>query len=100
MERLLGGPRWDVIVFDEAHHLSRIRYGRKVQPTQNYKLAEALRNHTSDLFFLSATPHQGNAYQFWSLIQLLDDTLFDSEESLALHRGFLSSARGSLILAS
>ncbi len=90
MERLLSGPRWDIVVFDEAHHLSRIRYGKKIQATQNYKLAESVKNHTRDLFFLSATPHQGNGYQFWSLIQLLDDTLFDSEESLALHRGFLS----------
>lgn len=90
MDRLLSGPRWDVIVFDEAHHLSRIRYGKKIQPTQNYKFAEAIKNHTQDFFFLSATPHQGNGFQFWSLIQLLDDTLFDSEESLALHRGFLN----------
>ena len=28
MERLLAGPRWDLVVFDEAHHLSRIRYGK------------------------------------------------------------------------
>ena len=90
MERLLGGPKWDLIIFDEAHHLSRIRYGKKITSTLNYKLAEALRSHTKDLIFLSATPHQGNAYQFWSLIQLLDETLFDSEESMMEHRGFLS----------
>src|SRR4030042_2995316 len=90
MDRLLGGPRWDVVVFDEAHHLSRIRYGKKIQLTLNYKFAEAIKTHTRDFFFLSATPHQGNGFQFWSLIQLLDDTLFDSEESLVLHRGFLN----------
>ncbi len=90
LERLIGGPRWDIVVFDEAHHLSKTRYGKKVQPTQNYRLAEALRNHTRDLFLLSATPHQGNSFQFWSLIQILDDTLFDSEESMLLHRGFLN----------
>ena len=90
MERLLGGPKWDMIIFDEAHHLSRTRYGKKVTPTLNYKLAESLHNHTKDLMFLSATPHQGNAYQFWSLIQLLDETLFDSEEAMMEHRGFLS----------
>ncbi len=94
MERLLGGPKWDLIIFDEAHHLSRIRYGKKITPTLNYKLAEALRSHTKDLIFLSATPHQGNAYQFWSLIQLLDETLFDSEESMMEHRGFLSQSHG------
>jgi SNF2 family DNA or RNA helicase len=89
-ERLLGAPRWDVIVFDEAHHLSRLKYGKKIQPTQNYKLAEALRSHTRDMLFLSATPHQGNSFQFWSLIQLLDDSLFDSEEALTEHRSLLN----------
>ena len=27
LDRLMGSPRWDLIIFDEAHHLSRIRYG-------------------------------------------------------------------------
>ena len=90
LERLLGAPRWDVIVFDEAHHISRLKYGKKIQPTQNYKLAEALRSHTRDMLFLTATPHQGNSFQFWSLIQLLDDSLFDSEEALTEHRSLLN----------
>lgn len=89
LERLLGAPRWNVVVIDEAHHLSRIRYGKKVQATLNYKLAEALRNHTRDMLFLSATPHQGNTFQFWSLVQLLDDSLFDSAESMLENRGLL-----------
>jgi SNF2 family DNA or RNA helicase len=90
MERLLAAPKWDLIVFDEAHHLTRLRYGTKVQATQNYKFADALRGHTRDLIFLSATPHQGDAYQFWSLINLLDDQLFDTPEALDNHRGLLN----------
>jgi SNF2 family DNA or RNA helicase len=90
IQRLLGAPRWDVIVFDEAHHLTRTRTGKKTTTTQNYKLAEALRSHTRDLLFLSATPHQGNPYQFWSLIQLLNDQLFTSPEELSDHRGMLA----------
>lgn len=90
LERLLSGPRWDMIFFDEAHHLSRLRYGKKINVTLNYRLAESLRSHTRDMLFLSATPHQGNKFQFWSLVQLLDDTLFDSEESLLEHRGLLN----------
>jgi len=90
MERLLGGPKWDLVIVDEAHHLSRTRYGKKITATLNYKLLEALRSHTNDLIFLSATPHQGNAYQFWSLIQLLDETLFDSAEAMMQNRGLLS----------
>ncbi len=90
MDRLLAAPKWDLIVFDEAHHLTRLRYGSKVQATLNYKLAEAMRGHTRDLIFLSATPHQGDAFQFWSLIHLLDDQLFDSPEALENHRGLLN----------
>ena len=90
IERLLSGPKWDIIIFDEAHHLSKTRYGKKITATLNYKLAESLRSHTKDLIFLSATPHLGNAYQFFALIQLLDETLFDSEEAMMEHRGFLS----------
>ena len=90
LDRLMSAPRWDLIIFDEAHHLSRMRYGSKVQSTQNYRLAEALRSHTRDLLFLSATPHQGDAFQFWSLISLLDEHLFDSPESIEEHRGLLN----------
>lgn len=90
LQRLLAAPGWDLVVFDEAHHLSRTRTGKKTVTTQNYRLAEALRNHTRDLIFLSATPHQGNAYQFWSLLQLLNDQLFPTPDSVAEHRGLLN----------
>ena len=90
MERLLAGPRWDIIIFDEAHHLSRTRTGNRTHVTQNYRLADALRGHTRDMLFLSATPHQGNGYQFWSLIQVLDDQLFGTPEAMTEHRGLLN----------
>lgn len=88
----LTSTRWDLVVFDEAHHLSRTRAGGKVNATQNYRLAETLRGRTRDLLFLSATPHQGDPFQFWSLIQLLDDSLFDSPEAMLDHRGLLNRA--------
>src|SRR4030042_2405094 len=90
VQRLLYAPAWDVVVFDEVHHLSRIRSGKKTNITQNYKLAEALRGHTRDFLFLTATPHQGNAFQFWSLIQLLNDQLFATAEDVSNHRGLLA----------
>lgn len=89
LEKLLAGPDWQVIVFDEAHHLSRKRYGNKIQATQNYRLAEKVKGKTRDLLFLTATPHQGDPYQFWSLIQLLDDQLFAGPEAMKDHRGLL-----------
>ncbi len=89
LEKMMTGPDWDLIVFDEAHHLSRKRYGKKIDITQNYRLAEKTKGKTRDLLFLTATPHQGNAYQFWSLIQLLDDQLFEEPEAMLDHRGLL-----------
>ena len=79
-----------MLVFDEAHHLSRTRTGNRTHMTQNYRLAESSRGQTRDVLFLSATPHQGNAFQFWSMIQLLDDQLFDTPEALLDHRGLLN----------
>lgn len=90
MDRVLNSPRFDLIIVDEAHHVSRIRYGKKQQVTMNYRLMEALRGHTRDLLFLSATPHQGDNFQFWSLINLLDDHLFDSPEAMVTHRSLLN----------
>ncbi len=59
---------WDVIVFDEAHHLSKIEH----QPvTQRYQLAERLQKQPDSLFFLTGTPHQGRTPQFVNLLVLL-----------------------------
>ena len=90
MERLVNAPRFDLVIVDEAHHVSRIRYGKKQQVTMNYRLMEALQGHTRDLLFLSATPHQGDNFQFWSLINLLDNHLFDSPEAMISHRSLLN----------
>ena len=59
---------WDVIVFDEAHHLSKIE-GQAV--TQRYQLAEKLKDMTDSFIFLTGTPHQGRTPQFVNLLLLL-----------------------------
>lgn len=86
INRLKEAPPWDLVVFDEAHHLSAYKNGSKVRKTENYKLAEALRDHTRDLILLSATPHQGDHFRFWMLIQLLNPTLFKSPEEMVEQR--------------
>ena len=86
INRLKEAPPWDLVVFDEAHHLSAYRNGRKVRKTENYKLAEALRDQARDLMLLSATPHQGDNFRFWMLIQLLNPTLFRSPEDMVAER--------------
>lgn len=91
IKRLLSAPRWDLVVFDEAHHLTAYRTGGKIRKTENFKLAEALKDHTRDLMLLSATPHQGNHFQFWMLVQLLNPTLFGSPEEMIEHRHRLNT---------
>ena len=49
------------------------------------------KHHTRDLLLLSATPHQGNHFPFWMLIQLLNPTLFNSPEEMVEHRHRLNS---------
>jgi superfamily II DNA or RNA helicase len=91
IKRLLEAPRWDLVVFDEAHHLTAHRTGGKIRKTENYKLAEALKDHSRDLLLLSATPHQGSHFQFWMLIQLLNPTLFGSPEEMVANRHRLNT---------
>ena len=59
---------WDVIVFDEAHHLSKIE---RQAVTQRYRLAESLQQLTDAFIFLTGTPHQGRTEQFINLLLLL-----------------------------
>ena len=91
VKRLLAAPPWDLIVFDEAHHLTAYRSGTKVTKTQNFKLGEALREHSRDLILLSATPHQGDHFRFWMLIRLLNPTLFLSTDDMIDNRYRLNS---------
>jgi len=71
---LLENRKWDLIIFDEAHRLSAKEYGRKTSKTQNYQLAEVLRDYTDALLLLTATPHAGdpNHSRFINLVRLLE----------------------------
>ena len=78
-------------MFDEAHHLTAYRQNGKLVKTQNFKLAEMLKEHTRDLVLLSATPHQGDHFRFWMLVQMLDPTLFNSPAEMVEHRHRLNT---------
>ena len=91
MARLKAAPPWDLVVFDEAHHLTAYRQNGKLVKTQNFKLAEMLKEHTRDLVLLSATPHQGDHFRFWMLVQMLDPTLFNSPTEMVEHRHRLNA---------
>ena len=72
--------RWDLIIFDEAHKLSAYRYGRKIDKTKRYMLAERLAASTKHLLLMTATPHKGDPENFRLLLSLLDENVFASEE--------------------
>lgn len=91
LKKLEDAPDWDLIVFDEAHHLTAYRSGSKVKKTLNYKLGELLRKKSLDLLLLSATPHQGDHFRFWMLAQLLDPTLFQSAQEMVEKRHRLNA---------
>lgn len=82
IERLKEAPPWDLVVFDEAHHLSAYRSGNKIRKTENYRLAEGLRDHSRDLLLLSATPQHGDHFRFRMLIQFVNPTLFNGPEEM------------------
>ena len=91
MKRLEEAPQWDLVVFDEAHHLTAYKSGGKVTKTENYKLAELLRGHCRDLILLSATPHQGDHYRFWMLVHLLNPSLFRDADDMVENRHRLNT---------
>ena len=72
--------RWDLIIFDEAHKLSAYRYGRKIDKTKRYMLAERLADRTKHLLLMTATPHKGDPENFRLLLSLLDENVFASQE--------------------
>ena len=76
----LEQSRWDLIIFDEAHKLSAYRYGRKIDKTKRYMLAERLAASTKHLLLMTATPHKGDPENFRLLLSLLDEKVFASQE--------------------
>ncbi len=61
---------WDIIVIDEAQNVAERGHGR----TQRSRLARLLSGRSDSLIMLSATPHDGRARSFASLMNMLDPT--------------------------
>ena len=66
----LENAYWDIIVIDEAHNVAERGKGS----SQRAKLAKLLSGRSDTLIMLSATPHDGKARSFASLMNMLDPT--------------------------
>ncbi|MDY0041313.1 MAG: DEAD/DEAH box helicase [Desulforhabdus sp.] len=66
----LENAYWDIIVIDEAHNVAERGKGSSMRA----KLAKLLSGRSDTLIMLSATPHDGKARSFASLMNMLDPT--------------------------
>lgn len=74
----LDKSRWDIIVIDECHNVA-VRKG-DAGSSLRARLAKNLATKSDTLILLSATPHDGSANSFASLIWLLDPTAISDPE--------------------
>ncbi len=66
----LENAYWDIIVIDEAHNVAERDGGSSLRA----KLARLLAQRSDTLIMLSATPHDGKARSFASIMNMLDPT--------------------------
>jgi superfamily II DNA or RNA helicase len=85
LEQIQQAGKWDIVIFDEAHRLSRRQYGMKLDASQRFQLAAQLRRNTDALILLSATPHQGMQDKFQALLELLHPERKQEITTLALN---------------
>ena len=64
--------RFDLVIFDEAHHLRNLE-------TMNHKLAQLLTSTADYKLFLSATPINLRANDLRALLKLIDPDIFERE---------------------
>lgn len=76
--RHLEQAYWDIIVIDEAHNVAERSSG-----SQRAKLAQLLAGRSDSLIMLSATPHDGKARSFASLMNMLDPTAISDPDDYA-----------------
>ena len=67
---------WDIIIIDECHNVADRGSG-----SQRTRLARLLASRSDTLIMLSATPHDGRAKSFASLMNMLDPTAISDDEN-------------------
>ncbi len=78
---LLSQVSWDIVIFDEAHHLRRYLLNTMTgyyRETLNYELARNLIQNAESLLLLTATPLQLHSFELYSLIELIHPEVFEN----------------------
>ena len=78
---LLSSITWDIVVFDEAHHLRRYLINAMTgnyRETLNYELAKNLSINSECMLLLTATPLQLHSFELFSLIELINPGVFEN----------------------
>jgi SNF2 family DNA or RNA helicase len=78
---LLSSIPWDIVVFDEAHHLRRYLINAMTgnyRETLNFELARNLSVNSESMLLLTATPLQLHSFELFSLIELIHPEVFES----------------------
>lgn len=92
-EIVLAG--WDLVIIDEAHHARRTWDGpNRSTETNLYRLASSLadpdRTTSAGFLLLTATPMQLHRFELYSLVELLDPTLFPDFDDFESHTDALA----------
>ena len=74
----LENSNWDIVVIDEVQNVARKKNQRG---SLRHQLAEILAFRCDSLIMLSATPHDGHAESFASLINMLDPTVIADKKN-------------------
>src|ERR1019366_2057459 len=70
---------WDLVIVDEAHHMSAADESHK---SLRYRLGELLRDSSDHILLLTATPHKGDPVNFSLFLQLLDADAYADVKSI------------------
>ncbi len=70
---------WDLVIVDEAHHMSAADESHK---SMRYRLGELLRDSSDHILMLTATPHKGDPQNFSLFLQLLDRDAYADVKSI------------------
>lgn len=83
---VLAEAEWDLVIFDEAHHVRRSLDSSGERARKAYQLAVQINDRTKGMLLLTATPLQLQDFEFYSLLELLDPSVFPTYEDFTQFR--------------